>query len=72
MTRPCTCERSRPGESFDAKRDCWKCWHWHHHAGLRAAWGGKAADVIPVRAAPPPPPRPLPVLREWTPCEHEG
>ncbi len=40
MPRPCTCDRYRPGEDFDAQKDCRLCWLYHNRKDYRMHWDG--------------------------------
>lgn len=49
--RPCRCERYRPARAFRPDRDCDKCWLYAHDPDVRQAWGGDAADCMPIPVA---------------------
>lgn len=57
MSRPCTCDRQRPGQPYDPARDCLACWLWANNAAYREHHEGK---TLPVPHAPPPRP-----IAEW-------
>lgn len=65
--RPCRCDRWRPGEAFDAARDCAPCFLFHTDLVIAARWSG-ALDAPPaVRPSPPPK-----VTLTLAKCVHEG